>query len=78
MSYTIDAHRLPVNLSGGLMGQGGSPGAVGIAQAVTVARLLTGRYHAALQPKEPPRLGVVDAHGGVGTVCGVHVLEREA
>lgn len=69
--------RLPVNLSGGLSGQGGSPGAVGIAQAVTVARLLVGRYHAALQPVEAPRLGLVDAHGGVGTVCVVHVLERE-
>lgn len=68
--------RLPVNLSGGLMGQGGSPGAVGIAQAVTVARLLSGRYHTALQPRSAPRLGLVDAHGGVGTLCVVHVLER--
>lgn len=69
--------RLPVNLSGGLLGQGGSPGAVGIAQAVTVARLLSGRYHPALQPKTSPQRGLVDAHGGVGTVCVVHVLERE-
>ncbi len=69
--------RLPVNLSGGLSGQGGSPGAVGIAQAVTVARLLGGCYHAALQPAVAPRRGLVDAHGGVGTVCVVHVLERE-
>jgi acetyl-CoA C-acetyltransferase len=67
--------RLPVNLSGGLLAQGGSPGATGIAQAVTMARLLWGRYHAALQPANPPRRGVIDAHGGVGTLCAVHVLE---
>lgn len=68
--------QLPVNLSGGLMGQGGSPGAVGIAQAVTVARLLTASYHAGAQPNRDLRLGVIDAHGGVGTLCAVHVLER--
>ncbi len=68
--------RLPVNLSGGLMGQGGSPGAVGIAQAVTVARLLGGDYHAGAQPDRELRRGIADAHGGVGTLCAVHVLER--
>ncbi len=68
--------RLPVNLSGGLMGQGGSPGAVGIAQAVAVARLLGGDYHPDAQPARSLRLGLADAHGGVGTLCAVHVLER--
>jgi len=68
--------RLPVNLSGGLMGQGGSPGAVGIAQAVTVARLLCGEYHPGAQPQRELRRGLVDAHGGVATLCVVHVLER--
>lgn len=68
--------RLPVNLSGGLLGQGGSPGAVGIAQAVTVARLLAGDYHPGAQPARSLRRGLVDAHGGVGTLCAVHVLER--
>lgn len=69
--------RLPVNLSGGLMGQGGSPGAVGIAQAVTIHQLLCGEYHAGAQPRRELRRGMVDAHGGVATVCVVHVLERE-
>ncbi len=69
--------RLPVNLSGGLMGQGGSPGAVGIAQAVTVSRLLQGRYHAGAQPVRALRRGLIDAHGGVATLCVVHVLEVE-
>lgn len=68
--------RLPVNLSGGLMGQGGSPGAVGIAQAVTIARLLTAEYHAGAQPHRDLRLGITDAHGGIATLCAVHVLER--
>ena len=69
--------RLPVNLSGGLMGQGGSPGAVGIAQAVTLTQLLCGDYHVGAQPGRVLRRGLVDAHGGVATVCAVHVLERE-
>jgi acetyl-CoA C-acetyltransferase len=68
--------RLPINLSGGLLGQGGSPGATGIAQAVTVERLLTGRYWPTAQPKRELRRGLVDTHGGVATVCVAHVLER--
>lgn len=67
--------RLPVNLSGGLMGQGGSPGAVGIAQAVTVTQLLRGSYPG--QPLRDWRRGLVDTHGGVATACVVHVLERQ-
>lgn len=69
--------RCPVNLSGGLIGQGAAPGAVGIAQAVTVARLLSGRYHAGLQPEAPPRIGLTDCHGGVATLNVVHLLQRE-
>lgn len=68
---------LPVNLSGGLLGQGGAPGAVGIAQMVTMERLLTGRYWPGAQPRRDLRRGLVDTHGGVATVCCVHVLERE-
>jgi len=67
---------VPVNLSGGLLGQGGSPGAVGIAQAVTIARLLLGEYHPGAQPSRDLRRGLVDTHGGVATLCAVHVLER--
>lgn len=66
---------LPVNLSGGLIGQGGAPGAVGIAQVITTARLLAGDYplHPTLRA---PRRGLTDAHGGVATVSVTHVLER--
>ncbi|MCH7793540.1 MAG: 3-ketoacyl-CoA thiolase, partial [Proteobacteria bacterium] len=67
--------RLPVNLSGGLMGQGGAPGATGIAQAVTMDRLLGGRYRDAAVGNDFRR-GLVDVHGGVGTLAAVHVLER--
>ncbi|MCG8435289.1 MAG: thiolase family protein, partial [Gammaproteobacteria bacterium] len=67
---------LPVNLSGGLIGQGGAPGAVGIAQAITIAQLLAGTYWPRLQPQGDLRRGVIDAHGGIATVCITHVLER--
>lgn len=66
---------LPVNLSGGLIGQGGPPGATGIAQVLTLLQLLQGRYHAGLQPRSTRRFGIADAHAGVGTLSVVHVLE---
>ena len=68
--------RLAVNLSGGLIGQGGAPGAIGILQAVTMQRLLEGRYWPGAQPGRALRRGVIDAHGGVCTVSVTHVMER--
>ena len=68
--------RLPVNLSGGLIGQGGAPGATGIAQAVTMYRLLSGNYEPELQPEIKPQCGIIDAHSGICTVSVVHVLEQ--
>ena len=65
--------KLPVNLSGGLIGQGGAPGATGIAQAVTMDRLLGGRYRDSAASFER---GLIDVHGGVGTLAAVHILER--
>lgn len=73
---------LPVNLSGGLIGQGGPPGATGVAQIYTLLRLLQGRYYPELQRAKQAdqtgkrRFAVADAHAGVGTVSVVHVLER--
>ncbi len=66
---------LPVNLSGGLIGQGGVPGATGIAQAVTIYRLLGGTYEPQLQPARKLRRGLTDAHSGICTVSVVHVIE---
>ncbi|MEP6656175.1 MAG: thiolase family protein [Betaproteobacteria bacterium] len=67
--------RLPVNLSGGLIGQGGAPGATGVMQIVTLTRLLQGRYWPALQPQRSLRTALADAHGGIATVSVTHVLE---
>jgi acetyl-CoA C-acetyltransferase len=67
---------LPVNLSGGLIGQGGPPGATGVAQVATVTQLLQSRYHPDLQHKSDRRFGLADTHAGVGTLSVVHVLER--
>ena len=67
--------QVPINLSGGLIGQGSAPGAVGIAQVITVARVLAGDYP--LQPSaRVPRRGLTDAHGGVATCSVTHILER--
>ena len=68
--------QVPINLSGGLIGQGAPNGAVGIAQTLTVDRLLTGRYWPALQPDPAPRVGLTDTHGGVATTCMVNILQR--
>ena len=67
--------KLPVNLSGGLIGQGGAPGATGIAQVVVINRLLRGDYEPKLQPNRNLRRGLTDAHSGICTVSVVHVLE---
>lgn len=67
---------LPINLSGGLIGQGGAPGATGVAQIVSLTRLLQQRYWPALQPKRELRFALADAHSGVATVSVTHVLER--
>ena len=67
--------RIPVNLSGGLLGQGGAPGATGVVQAMTVQRLLEGRYFDGAQPHRTLRRGIVDTHGGVCTSAVVQVFE---
>ena len=67
--------RIPTNLSGGLLGQGGAPGATGVIQAMTVQRLLQGRYFDGAQPHRTLRRGIVDTHGGVCTSAVVQVFE---
>ncbi|GAB5447596.1 thiolase family protein [Gymnodinialimonas sp.] len=68
----------PVNLSGGLMGQGAPVGATGVGQVGTCALILEGRYHKGLQPDDPPRYAVADTHGGICTTAAVTILERAA
>lgn len=66
---------LPINLSGGLLGQGAPVGATGVGQTATCALLLEGRYHSGLQPDRPLGHAMADTHGGVGTTCAVTVLK---
>jgi acetyl-CoA C-acetyltransferase len=66
--------RMPVNLSGGLMGQGAPAGAIGVGQTATCALLLEGRYHAGLQPARPLTYAVADTHGGICSTAAVTIL----
>ena len=68
--------RCPVNLSGGLMGQGAPAGAIGVGQTASVALMLEGDYIPALQPERIPRYGLADTHGGVCTTSAVTIMER--
>jgi acetyl-CoA C-acetyltransferase len=65
---------LPVNLSGGLMGQGAAPGATGVAQVAACAQLLEGRYHPGAQPARVPRHALADTHGGICSNAAVTLL----
>ena len=70
--------RVPVNLSGGLLGQGAPVGATGVAQTATCAMLLEGRYHPDLQPAMPGGHALADTHGGVATTAAVTILREGA
>jgi acetyl-CoA C-acetyltransferase len=59
-----------VNPSGGLIGQGGAPGATGVMQVLGLHRALHAPYRAWQR-------GLAEAHGGVCTLSVVHVLECE-
>lgn len=66
---------LPTNTSGGLIGQGAPPGAMGLAQAVEILRQLRG---ACPKAREVPnaRRGLADIHGGTASLCVVSIFER--
>ena len=68
--------RCPVNLSGGLMGQGAPVGATGVGQTATIALQLEGRYHPKLQLEDLPQYALADTHGGICTLAATTVLER--
>ncbi len=68
----------PINLSGGLMGQGAPVGATGVAQTATCALLLEGLYEKELQPVSLPRYAVADTHGGICTTAAVTLLAGAA
>ena len=66
---------LPTNTSGGLIGQGAPPGAMGIAQAIEILRQLRAEC-----PKErqvpDARRGLTDIHGGTASFNTVCIFER--
>jgi len=64
--------RIPVNVSGGLLSKGHPIGATGIANVYEVATHLRGR--AEKRQVEGARLGLAHVIG-LGTCCGIHVLE---
>jgi acetyl-CoA C-acetyltransferase len=64
---------LPVNLSGGLLGQGAAPGATGVAQVATCAMMLEGVYPGQ-RPARAPRLALADTHGGICSNAAVTLL----
>ncbi len=66
----------PINLSGGLMGQGAPTGAIGVGQTASIALMLEGNYVPALQPQTIPRYAIADTHGGVCTTSAVTILEK--
>lgn len=68
------AGRVPVNLSGGLMGQGAPAGAIGVGQTASCALFLEGRHHSSLQPSAPPAYALADTHGGICTTAAVTLL----
>ena len=63
----------PINLSGGLMGQGAPVGATGVGQTATCAQALEGVYPGK-HPAKPPRIALADTHGGIATTCAITVL----
>lgn len=69
---------LPINLSGGLMGQGAPVGATGVGQVASCAHLLEGTYHTDLQLQKPPQYALADTHGGIATSAAVTVLSQGA
>ena len=67
---------LPVNLSGGLMGQGAPAGAIGVGQTASCALFLEGQHWSKLQPQSPPAYALADTHGGICTTAALTILAR--
>ncbi len=67
--------RIPVNVSGGLLSKGHPLGATGIANIYEVSTHLRGE--AGKRQVEGARLGMTHVIG-LGSACGIHILERAA
>ncbi|MBO67354.1 MAG: acetyl-CoA acetyltransferase [Acidiferrobacteraceae bacterium] len=67
---------LPVNTSGGMIGQGAPPGGVGIAQGVEILSQLRGERPSTVQVKNA-RKGLMDIHGGTSSYAVVSIFSQE-
>ena len=65
---------IPVNMSGGLLGQGAPVGATGVAQVLSAAQQLEGRYEG-MQVSSAPQFALIDTHGGIATLNAISILE---
>ncbi len=72
---TAHGGRIPVNVSGGLLSKGHPLGATGVANIYEVATHLRGE--AGDRQVEGARLGLTHVIG-LGSACGIHILERVA
>ena len=72
---TAHGGRIPVNVSGGLLSKGHPLGATGVANIYEVATHLRGE--AGDRQVEGARLGLTHVIG-LGSACGVHILEKVA
>jgi acetyl-CoA acyltransferase len=70
---TAHGGRIPVNVSGGLLSKGHPLGATGVANIYEVCTHLRGE--AGARQVEGARLGLTHVIG-LGSACGIHVLER--
>jgi acetyl-CoA C-acetyltransferase len=66
---------LPTNTSGGLIGQGAPPGAMGLGQAIEIVQQLRGECPRQRQVPNARR-GLADIHGGTASLSVVSVFER--
>ena len=67
--------RIPVNVSGGLLSKGHPLGATGIANMYEISKHLRGE--AGARQVEGARLGMTHVIG-LGSACGIHILEKGA
>jgi acetyl-CoA acetyltransferase len=72
---TAHGGRIPVNVSGGLLSKGHPLGATGVANIYEVCTHL--RREAGARQVEGARLGLTHVIG-LGSACGIHILERVA
>ena len=72
---TCNGGRIPVNVSGGLLSKGHPLGATGVANIYEVTQHLRGE--AGARQVEGARVGLTHVIG-LGSACGIHILERGA